>query len=340
MTIVKINETEPRTVEQMSSIHTTKTNEIIDVVNAGGGGGGPTPSSTVASETSFGQNSAAGSASEYSRGDHTHGSPTNPITAHESTYTHSLLHSNSNDPTADQKAALAGTSGTPSASNKFLTDSDSRNSNARTPTSHSHAPGDVTGTAVITADSRLSDARTPLSHTQAFSTITSTPTTLSGYGITDANPKRQIYNLSAAVATSGTTETKLFNKQISAGSAVVGSTYRVICTGNSSSTGTLIFRVRVGANGTTSDNQVWISTTSAAQVANARAGFDVLVTVRSTTTAIADGVGYAGTVQLPTLRAAPATAAIVISSAWYIDVDCTCSVGTFTAQVGSIEEIK
>ena len=37
-------------------------------------------------------------------------------------------------------------------------------------------------------DSRLSDARTPTAHNQAFSTITSTPTTLSGYGISDAQP--------------------------------------------------------------------------------------------------------------------------------------------------------
>ena len=37
-------------------------------------------------------------------------------------------------------------------------------------------------------DSRLSDARTPTAHNQAWSTITSTPTTLSGYGISDAQP--------------------------------------------------------------------------------------------------------------------------------------------------------
>lgn len=46
-------------------------------------GGGGTPSATVASETSFGVSAAAGSSSDYSRGDHTHGSPTNPVTAHE-----------------------------------------------------------------------------------------------------------------------------------------------------------------------------------------------------------------------------------------------------------------
>jgi hypothetical protein len=40
--------------------------------------------------------------------------------------------------------------------------------------SHTHAPGDVTGTAVITTDSRLSDARTPTAHNQAESTITFT----------------------------------------------------------------------------------------------------------------------------------------------------------------------
>lgn len=151
---------------------------------------------------------------------------------------------------------------------------------------------------------------------------------------------RVIYNLPAAVATSGATETMLFKVAVPAASAAVGTTYNVYCYGNSSSTGTLIFRVRVGTNGTTADNQVWISTTSAAQVANARAGFLVQVTVRSTTAAIADGCATAGAVVLPTLIGAPATAAIVVANLWYIDVTCTCSVGTFTAQVGSIEEVK
>lgn len=39
-------------------------------------------------------------------------------------------------PTTDQKAALAGTDGTPSATDKYVTDSDPRNTNARTPTAH------------------------------------------------------------------------------------------------------------------------------------------------------------------------------------------------------------
>jgi len=39
-------------------------------------------------------------------------------------------------PTSDQKAALAGTSGSPSSINKYVTDADSRNTNARAPTAH------------------------------------------------------------------------------------------------------------------------------------------------------------------------------------------------------------
>ncbi len=53
---------------------------------------------------------------------------------------------------ASEKDALAGTSGIPSATNKFVTDSDPRNTNARTPVAHasSHAPGgsDALGTGV------------------------------------------------------------------------------------------------------------------------------------------------------------------------------------------------
>src|SRR4051812_48957980 len=44
----------------------------------GGGGGGGTPSGTVVTETAFGQAAAAGAATAYSRGDHTHGTPAAP----------------------------------------------------------------------------------------------------------------------------------------------------------------------------------------------------------------------------------------------------------------------
>jgi hypothetical protein len=45
-------------------------------------------------------------------------------------------HSNANDPTTEQKSALAGTSGTPSSSNKYVTDLDSRMTDSRTPVAH------------------------------------------------------------------------------------------------------------------------------------------------------------------------------------------------------------
>ncbi len=48
-----------------------------------GGGGVGTPSGTVASETAFGQSATAGAATSYARGDHTHGTPIDPVTAHE-----------------------------------------------------------------------------------------------------------------------------------------------------------------------------------------------------------------------------------------------------------------
>ena len=48
------------------------------------------------------------------------------------THTHT---GDTNTPTTDQKAALAGTSGVPSGTNKYVTDADARNTNARTPSS-------------------------------------------------------------------------------------------------------------------------------------------------------------------------------------------------------------
>ncbi len=44
--------------------------------------GAGVPGNTVVNETSFGQSPVAGSSIEYSRKDHTHGSPTDPVPAH------------------------------------------------------------------------------------------------------------------------------------------------------------------------------------------------------------------------------------------------------------------
>jgi hypothetical protein len=56
------------------------TGEILRQSQPGGaaGTGTVTPSGTATAETAFGNAVAAGTSDEYSRGDHTHGTPTNP----------------------------------------------------------------------------------------------------------------------------------------------------------------------------------------------------------------------------------------------------------------------
>ena len=144
--------------------------------------------------------------------------------------------------------------------------------------------------------------------------------------------------IASSAATSGTTETLLCNAKIQANSVRIGQTFRISGVGTSSSTGTLLFKVRVGANGTTADNLAWTSITSSAQVANARAGFYLLGTVRSLTTFNCDGMSYASASFINS-SIAPAVATIAASSAWFIDVTGTCSTGTFTLQECAIEAL-
>jgi len=110
------------------------------------GGGGGTPSGTVVSEISYGQSPTAGIAATFQRGDHTHGTPPLPTIDHADLtgVTATQHHTNANDPVAGEKAALAGTSGTPGSGNKYVTDADSRNTNARTPTAHGHPESEIT----------------------------------------------------------------------------------------------------------------------------------------------------------------------------------------------------
>lgn len=85
-------------------------------------------------------------------------------------------HSNANDPSAGEKSALAGTNGTPGAGNRFVTDSDPRNTNARTPSAHAHVASEVTdfGEAVDDRVSALlvSGANITLSYNDALNTLT------------------------------------------------------------------------------------------------------------------------------------------------------------------------
>ncbi|MDY0198967.1 MAG: hypothetical protein RBR68_14275, partial [Tenuifilaceae bacterium] len=100
------------------------------------------------------------------------------ISTHESTYNHSQLHSNTNDPTINEKAALSGTSGTPSNINKYVTNEDTRLSDARTPISHNHDTLYEPINTNLTALSGLSPAADKLSYftgetTAALTTLTS-----------------------------------------------------------------------------------------------------------------------------------------------------------------------
>jgi len=54
-------------------------------------------------------------------------------------------HDSTNDPSADEKAALVGTTGAPAAGNRFVTETDPVTTNARTPTAHAHAHAATTG---------------------------------------------------------------------------------------------------------------------------------------------------------------------------------------------------
>lgn len=79
-------------------------------------------------------------------------------------------------PIQDENDALVGTNGTPSTSNKYVTNSDSRNSDARTPLAHNHVVADITdaGTAatktVGNASGNLQENGASLGNTQTVET--------------------------------------------------------------------------------------------------------------------------------------------------------------------------
>lgn len=66
------------------------------------------------------------------------------LALNHATHSNALDHPNTNDPSTGEKAALVGTSGTPGASNKYVTNADARLSDARTPTAHTHPSTAIT----------------------------------------------------------------------------------------------------------------------------------------------------------------------------------------------------
>lgn len=87
-------------------------------------GGGGTPASTVVNELTFGQSAAVGTATNYAREDHTHGTPS------------------------------LGTTGTTACAGN-----DARLSDARTPTAHTHGLADITDDGALAALNTVNTAQ-------------------------------------------------------------------------------------------------------------------------------------------------------------------------------------
>src|SRR6185369_5401648 len=103
----------------------------------------PTRHATFGSGTESGDGSVSKTAWEEDHDgtndhDHSGGADTGGALDHDdmTNVTATQHHTNANDPSAGEKAALAGTSGTPGSGNKYVTDGDARNTNSRTPTAH------------------------------------------------------------------------------------------------------------------------------------------------------------------------------------------------------------
>lgn len=82
------------------------------------------------------------------------------------------------------------------------------------PSTHTHAPADVTGTAVITTDSRLSDARTPTAHTHVKANITDLGTIGTLAALNSVPVAQGNYAASATPATTGTMTVSMGNATV------------------------------------------------------------------------------------------------------------------------------
>jgi hypothetical protein len=122
---------------------------------AAGGGGAGTPSSTVVTETSYGQSSTAGAASAYSRGDHTHGTPALPTPGDIGAATTSHAHAASDVTSGTLGVARGGTGLASVTADSYVKGAGTSALVPRTPaevlsdigaaaSSHSHSAADVT----------------------------------------------------------------------------------------------------------------------------------------------------------------------------------------------------
>lgn len=108
-------------------------------------------------------------------------------------------HDNSNDPTSDEKAALDGT-GIPSVTNKFVTNDDSRMTDARTPLAHTQAASTITD-----FDAEVANNTAVTANTAKVTNATHTGDVTGDTALTIANDAVDIPMLSATGTPDATT---------------------------------------------------------------------------------------------------------------------------------------
>ena len=195
-------------------------------------------------------------------------------------------HTNTNDPTASEKAALVGTSGVPSVSNKYVTNADTRLTDARTPTSHviitntglgaQHTISGATAGQVFRATGATTATMSTLSHTELSNVGTNTHTQIDSF-ITSKGAANGLATLDAT--------TKVPNAQISEVLSVTDlSTYA-----SESGTGTTAIRSTITLPATgdllTWSAGTWINQAPTASLLDPGSSGIVVRTALNTTTA-------------------------------------------------------
>lgn len=152
------------------------TNSADVFITSGSANNATHPAETIVEETEFDLPSKIGTSMVFARADHQHGTPLNPIPPHEEEFNHLLLHQPLYDPTADEKAALAGTAGIPSSINLYVTDEDERLNNfiIKIPST------DIPAFRMITTDLQYADCNNDQADTVLGITLNTTTVKLFG----------------------------------------------------------------------------------------------------------------------------------------------------------------
>ena len=123
-----------------------------------------------------------------------------------------------------------------------------------------------------------------------------------------------------------TTETVVAKWSLPANSVSIGDSFGIKVGYQSGSTGTVAWKIRIGANGTTADTIVTTITTSAAQVANAYGFLEATVMVNTATTMQGNGKAQHVAVVLGTITGVIAKATINTANPIHISVTAVVSV--------------